>query len=71
MCTSDGLTVPVDGMEEFCGETTYLSVSIDENNFVPEIQEADNFVSLSTPVTISQLNCNGSSQNQECKYFPV
>ena len=73
LLTSDGLKVPVEDMEEFCGQTAHLFVFIDENNFVTEIQEADNIVSLSrsTPVTISGQNCNSLSQNQECKYFSV
>ena len=57
-------------MEEFCGQTTYLFVAIDQNNFVPEIRESDNGASLGT-VTMNGLNCdpNLASQDQDCKSF--
>ena len=65
----DGLTVPVDDMEEFCGQTPNLFVSIDQNNFVREIQEADN-VALIQQVTLNGLNCDSNimSQAQSCKF---
>ena len=61
--------MPVDDMEEFCGQTPNLFVSIDQNNFVREIQEADN-VALIQQVTPNGLNCDSNimSQAQSCKF---